>query len=151
MKGKVPIIIIAVCVLGSIAFFISSSGTSERDSESPREVRGVGDISLKCDECEYEWSQRPRAEMLCPKCDAPGYTTASFHCRKCKEEFVGLETQKLGRSKYKYRRAGEEKWTKRAPAKLKCTNCGFESDIHYSNAVNNSPDEEEGRRPRRVD
>ncbi len=147
MKGKVPIIIIAVCVLGAVAFFVKSSGTSEEASERFTR-KPIGEMSLKCDKCGYEWSQKPKAEMLCPKCDTPGFTTASFLCKKCKEEFVGLETQKLAQTKYNYRRPGEEKWSKKFPSKLKCPNCGFESDIHYANEVRDASEDDEGRRRR---
>ncbi len=134
MKGKMPIIIISVCVVGAIGFFIMSSGGKTGGAD--RSVFVVGEVSLTCEECGKQWSQKPKAKMLCSKCDIPGYTESFFSCRKCKEEFMGVQCKKRVRDNAPmYRRTADEEWIGGLPKKLKCTACGFESKIHYANQI----------------
>ncbi len=137
MKGKVPIIVITVCVIGAVFFLIKNMGSSSEDVQRETVSRVAGDVAAVCSdlECGNEWSQKPSAEVLCPDCDAPGIMTYSYKCRRCKKEFVGLDYQKLGSGKYKFRRTGEEEWTRSSPAKIKCSECGLDSKVHYSNRV----------------
>ncbi len=137
MKGKMPIIIISVCVVAANGFFSRNSGGGNTGGGDPSALpTALGEVNLTCEECGKQWSQKPKVKMLCSKCDIPGYVESFFSCRKCKEEFMGVQCKKRVRDNAPmYRRTADEEWMGGLPKKLKCTACGFESKNHYANRI----------------
>ena len=141
-SGKMPLVIgvvgVVVC-LAIVAVVVLGGGSSGG--------RGGTRQTVTCEVCGYTWQQEAAEQILCPKCQAAGIMKTSYVCPRCKKQFVGLEAKKLGMGKFRYRRAGQDKWGSRPPAKLKCPHCGFESKTIYSRKI--SPESAGGEQLRR--
>ncbi len=139
-SGKLPLMIgvveVAVCLAIVAVVVVGGCGSSGR---------GATKQTATCEVCGHTWQQEAAEKILCPQCQAAGIMKTSYVCPRCQKEFVGLEGKKLGMGNFRYRRAGQDKWQSRPPAKLKCSHCGFESKTIYSRKIE-SPGGEQLRR-----
>ncbi len=127
--GKMPIVIIVVCIGTAVALLAFRGGDKSTGPERTQTV-----LALVCEACGHEWEAEPELEIICPKCDAPGIASNTYICQKCGEEFVGLQIQRLGINRFKYRRPGDE-WLKTMPRSLKCDKCEFDSPSQFQGQV----------------
>ncbi len=142
-SGKMPpvigVVAVVVC-LAIVAVVVVGGCGSSGGREATKQT-------ATCEVCGHTWQQGAAEQVLCPQCQAAGIMKTSYVCPRCKEQFVGLESKKLGMGKFRYRRAGQDKWQSRPPAKLKCSHCGFESKTIYSRKIDpESPGGEQLRR-----
>ena len=80
-----------------------------------------------CESCGHEWDAAMKATPACPQCGAAPVLASRYRCPKCRHEFVGIERQKIGVGRFRYRLPGEKEWRNQRPTLLTCPQCRYRS------------------------
>jgi len=115
-----------VLVVGAIHTFSSSGRTAPARH-------------FVCESCGHEWDAAMTADPKCPRCSERPVLKAHYRCPKCDKTFVGLDRQKLGVGKFRYRVPGTSEWLGEIPRELTCPHCRFTSADIYQRGLRARP------------
>lgn len=106
------------------------------------------DTGFVCEACDHQWDAPMQALPTCPKCGGRPILPSRYRCPECRHEFVGIERQKIGVGKFRYRLAGTQEWLGQRPTLLTCPHCEYSSpdieSLHGIPAVKRNPDVQGG-------
>lgn len=120
--GKVAVgAVAAVLLIAAVAYTVTKTGKGVSKTGG-KGGGGVTEIAYVCSSCGNEWKDEASAAPKCPKCGAPAATATWYRCPRCKNEFAGLYTKKIGPGKYEFRGGSDSAWSAGVPV-IACPKC----------------------------